>query len=143
MFTLQIAVLALALAGSSVVRANPLPSKVRRDDPEPSSYPIGTECPREWKYVNFDPNSDVDKSRLEKIHEVVCGYDAALLVISAIDSIEKRDKSYKRYFSNEDGDSDLVLSVFRQLYPENSGTNLGDLVSTFVIDNKGEFIFYS
>ncbi|KAK4981773.1 hypothetical protein LTR50_007884 [Elasticomyces elasticus] len=134
--------LALALASSITLllaNANPLPDKVRRDPPAPSAYPIGTACPNEWQYLNFNPDDPTDQAHLQQLHEVVCGYDIVPLIISGIDAGSHVNGVYLRYFPNSDAEDDYVanvLSVYRKLYPQDSGTNLGPLAATFVIDNK-------
>lgn len=49
----------------AVSNAKPLhPSRVARQEaPEPSSY---------RQYLNFNPEDEVDKGRLQKLHDVVC-----------------------------------------------------------------------
>ena len=86
----------------AIAKAKPLPNAptkvARQTSAEPSSYPLGDSCGNEWKYLNFNKDDATDKSRLQKLHDVICvgemrslsgwGADAAGVSLKSIAKLE-------------------------------------------------------
>jgi hypothetical protein len=112
-------------------------SKVRRDPPVPSAYPLGDASPNEWQYLNFDPENADDQAHLVELHAIF-GYDLMELLASSEQSVGDVNAVYLRYFPPSDDEDDFqghVSSVYNQM-----GTNGGasPLVATFIVDNLGK-----
>ena len=133
--------LVVAGAGASPVINNP--SRIdRRDPPAPSTYPLGDACDHEWQYLNFDPENDIDKTHLEKLHDVICSGEMRAISSYGQASAEDFLAPYKRYFPESDDEDDFQTHVkdVLGLIAGTSSTDgaIGSIVGTFVVDNLGE-----
>lgn len=143
MFLSKLAPCALVVA---LVHANPVPKAptrvVRRELPEPSSYPLGDACDHEWKYLNFNKDDDTDKARLEMLHDVLCSGELRALAAYGETAATGNGAPYQRYFPpNEDDDNtqEKVASVLKFFTGESSADGMiGKIVEEFIIDNLGE-----
>lgn len=133
--------LAVAVARASVILDNPT-QVVRRDPPAPSAYPLEDACDHEWQYLNFNPDDDTDKSRLEKLHDVICSGE--MRTISSYGQLAAQSAlvTYKRYFPESDDDDDTqgYVNDVLALIAGTSSTDgaIGTVVGTFVVDNLGK-----
>ncbi|KAI0907004.1 hypothetical protein F4823DRAFT_630785 [Ustulina deusta] len=135
--------LALALSAVAVV-ANPLPLSrpsrvVPRDPPAPSAFPLGDACGNEWKYLNFNPEDDTDKSHLQTLHDIICSGELRAVSSWGAYSATHSNAVYQRYFplsDDEDDFEDHVNSVLSKIAGESSTDGMiGQVVATFVVDN--------
>ena len=111
------------------------PSKVQRDDkPEPSQYPLDKPCENEWGYLNFDPDKDVDRQHLRRLHTAICD-DITRILPHALDSSNNINIIFARYFGMQGEDFEgAVTSVYNRVFDFGK---LTPLVGGFIIDNKG------
>jgi len=133
----------------AITSASPIVNKptrlTRRDLPQPSSYPLAEPCKHEWKYLNFDPENETDKARLEQLHGLMCSGEIRGLASNGKYAAENISPSYKRFFpvtDDEDDWSDVqesVTAVLKLLRPEWSGDPVGEITETFIVDNVGKF----
>lgn len=143
MFLSKLAPCALVVA---LVHASPVPKAptrvVRRELPEPSSYPLGDACDHEWKYLNFNKDDDTDKARLEMLHDVLCSGELRALAAYGETAATGNGAPYQRYFPpNEDDDNtqEKVASVLKFFTGESSADGMiGKIVEEFIIDNLGK-----
>lgn len=144
--------LKISLAALLVACANGTPvypSKViRDDDPKPSPFPLGEACGNEYQYLNFDPENDTDKKRLQKLHDVICmGELRALSSRGAEAATEVQDQGnlvYDVFFADDEEDEDentpgSVHSVLMIIAGASSTEGMiGKAVGKMVVDNKGK-----
>ena len=130
----------------AAVLANPFatePSRVyRRQAPEQSAYPIGDPCEHEWRYLNFDPDDDDDKTHLRQLHDVICSGEMRAISSYGSGSARRFLAPYRRYFPQSDEEDDFQTHVgdVLDLIAGESSTDgrVGSIVGTFVVDNLGE-----
>lgn len=131
MFLSKVLPLALIVAVShaDVIRNSQSPT-LRHDPPTPSTYPLNEPCVPEWQYLNFNPDDANDKTRLEKLHHVLCSGE--LRAVWNYRKLSARDLliPYKHYFPS----SEEVYDFFQTPIQE-----IEALVGTFVVDNFGRF----
>ncbi|KAF7190834.1 hypothetical protein HII31_07993 [Pseudocercospora fuligena] len=136
----------LAAWSLSSVHAKPLPSPSqvvdkRADPPAPSAYPLGDACGNEWQYLNFNPDDDTDKSRLQKLHDVICKGELRALsswgAAAAQDAKTSINEAYDLYFATENPDSrDVVYDVLMMIAGQSSTEGMiGEIVGTMIVDN--------
>lgn len=125
--------------------ANPLPQPTtrvaRRDNPSPSTYPLGDACGNEWQYLNFDPKNGADMSHLGTLHKLICSGEIRAYIGWGLNSANKRDQVYKDFFEDDDDTNGNVVSVPELLQgPDEPGRFIGDVVGSMVIDNLGKLL---
>lgn len=146
----------LALALATAVHAKPIsnpPTRVvaRQAPPEPSSYPLGDACTNEWRYLNFDPENETDKAHLELLHNILCIGEMLAITSYGAGAAESALMPYLRHFAvNEEQDDpderpdeyhfqDHVKNVLNRLAGDGqNNVKLGEVVGSFVVDNKGK-----
>ncbi|GKU07301.1 hypothetical protein FLAG1_07520 [Fusarium langsethiae] len=126
----------------AAVHAKPLtPSKIsHRQDPSPSSYPLEKACGNEWKYLNFDPNNEGHRARLELLHDVICSGE--LRGISSWGSFAASERQtsenmvYDDFFDTEDETPEKVQDVLITIAGEQTeGSRVGPKVGDMIVDN--------
>lgn len=124
----------------AVSNAKPLyPSKVVRRDTEPSSFPLGDACGNEWQYLNFDPNNDGDKARLQKLHDVICIGELRAIAARGAYSATQTDNIYKLYFDEDPEVYEGVDEVLMMIAGSTTaGSMVGDVVAGMIVDNNGK-----
>lgn len=139
----------LAACLLSSIHAKPLPSPSnvvdkRADPPAPSAYPLGDACGNEWQYLNFNPDDDTDKGRLQKLHDVICIGELRALsswgAKAASDAKTSINEAYDLYFATENPDSrDVVNDVLMMIAGQSSTEGMiGEIVGTMIVDNLGK-----
>ncbi|OBS24203.1 hypothetical protein FPOA_04750 [Fusarium poae] len=127
----------------AAAHAKPLsPSKVsRRQNPSPSNYPLEDACGNEWKYLNFDPNNDGDRARLELLHDVLCSGELRGISSWGAFAASERQTSenvvYDVFFDTEDDTPSKVNDVLITIAGADTvGIMAGSKVGDMIIDNK-------
>ncbi|KAI1430663.1 hypothetical protein GGR50DRAFT_180273 [Xylaria sp. CBS 124048] len=106
----------------------------------PVTYPLeGGGCTNEWLYLNFNPNSTIDNTRLRKLHGIICSGEMRAITSSGAASAGAGDLVYQRYFpanTTQDDFQGHVNSVLTKIAGENVHEGqVGEIVGTFIIDN--------
>lgn len=116
----------------------------RQETEEPSAFPLGDPCGNEWKYLNFNKDDDTHKSRLQKLHDVICvgklravaahgGYAAPKS--TGEDDV---DEVFEAFFSLEEETPEKVQDVLMRVAGEDApGEMIGEVVGGMVVDNNG------
>jgi hypothetical protein len=132
----------LVMVCFAAAHAKPLtPSKIsRRQDPSPSSYPLDDACGNEWKYLNFDPNDDGHRARLELLHDVICSGELRGISAWGAFAASGRQTSdnvvYDVFFDTEEDTPEKVHDVLITIAgTETAGSMVGPKVGDMIIDN--------
>lgn len=126
-----------------VANASPIsPSKVGRAAAEPSNFPLSDACGNEWKYVNFDPEDDTDKTHLQKLHDVICiGELRALSARGAYAATQRKttdNVAYDVFFDPDDEGTSIVNEILMKIAGQSSTEGMiGEVVGTMVVDKNG------
>ncbi|WPB06264.1 uncharacterized protein RHO25_010921 [Cercospora beticola] len=128
----------------AIANAKPVPNAptkvARQTSAEPSSYPLGGACGNEWKYLNFNKDDATDKSRLQKLHDIICVGEMRALSAWGANAAGKGNEVYKTFFPLSDDEDDTqanVEEVLRKISGQSSAEGMvGKIVGSFVVDNK-------
>lgn len=138
--------LPLLLAWSTATMAKPLsPSKVvRQNAAAPSTFPLGDACGNEWRYLNFDPDDETDRERLQKLHDVICVGElravAARGSYAASQATSSIIEVYDTFFDTDEDTPAKVRQILRKIAGESSSEgSIGTVVGTMIIDNLGMY----
>ena len=131
----SIALFGLLLA---VATASPTKNVVPRAVQSPYPGPSGA-CTHELKYLNFNYEDKIDKTKADYIHDTFCKGIGGMFV-AAGKAVEAADRTiYERWFVEDDEEDptedERVLSVYDQIW--NRDTNKAQpLAAAFIIDNN-------
>ena len=110
-------------------------SLVVRADPEPSDYPYGTPETNEFKWVNWDPENEDDKTDGKKIHQAFVEWKN-LVAKGAGAAATKDGATFVRWMGKNHEDPavpDETKNVFANMW---DGSNASDKVAKMVCDRK-------
>ena len=98
---------------------------------EPSDYPYGQAATNEFKWINWDPDSDTDKADGMKIHQAFLEW-ADFVQSGAKAAADTDSATYKRWFGKQDPPEE-TKKVFDNMW---DGSNANKIIAGMTCDRK-------